>query len=561
MRKWLILFLSVVNGVYGQDVPEGPSGFQPKMEVVGHECMVTSANPLATQAGFETLLKGGNAIDAAIAVQLVLNVVEPQSSGIGGGAFLLYYDHAADTVKAYDGRETAPLGVHEKWFLGLDNRPISRSEAMVGGRSVGVPGVLKMLEKIHQEHGVLPWKVLFEHAIKLAEQGFEISPRLHKLSSEASFFPQDRMLAKGDIFKNPELAATFRTLAEEGTDPFYQGSIAQTIVEAVQKQGGVLTLADLADYHVKVREPLVTSLGDYLIYGFPPPSSGGIAISQTLAMIKEFDLTGQTLGSTSFIDLFSRASRMAFADRDYYVADPDFFPVPVDRLLDPSYLSKRAASVIRQEKVGAGHYPGASLSCCPPMIMSSDLELPSTTHISIIDQRGNCVSMTSSIENAFGSKVMAAGFLLNNQLTDFSLIPEKEGKKAANRIEPGKRPMSSMSPTLVFKKTDKKNQLYLTLGSAGGARIIDYVAKALCGVLIFDLNIQEAISFPNYASLDHSIDLEAGTFLTGLASELEKLGNVVRIIPLTSGTQGIQNVDGKLIGGADPRREGEAAGQ
>ncbi len=556
MRKWLILFLLVMRGIYGQDPPEGPSGFNAKTLTIGHECMVASANPHATQAGFETLLKGGNAVDAAIVVQLVLNVVEPQSSGIGGGAFLLYYDQLAETVKAYDGRETAPLGVTEKWFLGPDGRPIPRTQAMVGGRAVGVPGVLKMLEQIHQEYGVLPWKELFTHAITLAEQGFKISPRLHKLSVGTPF-----CRVKGARLKNLELAATFRLLADEGSGPFYHGVIAKEIVDAVQQHGGVLTLADLADYRVQVREPLLTSFGDYLIYGFPPPSSGGIAVAQILAILKEFVLAGQSLGSPSFIDLFSRASRMACADRDYYVADPDFFPTPVDRLLDPDYLVKRAEAVSRQEKAVAGHYPGTSLSCCPPMIVSSDIELPSTTQICVIDRQGNCVSMTSSIENAFGSTVMAGGFLLNNELTDFSLIPEKDDKKAANRIEPGKRPMSSMSPTLVFTKTDRNKQLYLTLGSAGGARIIDYVAKALCGVLIFDLNIQEAISFPNFASLDHPIDLEADTFLTGLAPELEALGNGIRIIPLTSGSQGIQCVDGKFIGGADPRREGEAVGQ
>ena len=563
MRKWVFVLLSVSCFVYGQeDFPEGSSGFNPKKAVVKQDCMVVSANPLASHAGLETLLKGGNAVDAAIVMQLVLNVVEPQSSGIGGGAILLYYDHLTEDVKAYDGREMAPSGVNEKWFLGPDNLPIARAQAIVGGRSVGVPGVLKMLEQIHQEHGLLPWKELFDPAIDLADQGFKISSRLRILSAQVPFiFQEDKIPEEGTVIKNPELAATFRTLATEGVIPFYQGAIAQEIVEAIQKQGGVMTLADLAAYQVKVREPLITSFGEYLVYGFPPPSSGGIAVAQILAILNEFDMTEQTLGSPSFIDLFSRASRMAFADRDYYVADPDFFPVPVERLLDPEYLVKRAESVRRQELATHGQYPGASLSCCPPMLLSSGFEFPSTSQICVIDSYGNGLSMTTSLENAFGSKVMAGGFFLNNQLTDFSMIPEKDGKKAANRVEPRKRPMSSMSPTLVFKNVSKKNQVYLALGSAGGAFIIDYVAKALCGVLIFDQNIQEAISFPNFASLFNRIDLEADTFLTTLVPALKALGNETRIMSLTSGTQGIQSIGGRLMGGADPRREGAAMGQ
>ena len=568
--KWLLIFLAVSILVYGEEEPEMPSGISPKQAVIGDDCMVVSANPHATQAGLETLLKGGNAVDAAIVMQFVLNVVEPQSSGIGGGAFLLYYDKKTDQVKAYDGRETAPQGVDENWFLGADHQPMPRMHAMVGGRSVGVPGVVKLLEQVHQQYGVLPWKELFVPAIKLAVGGFPISSRLHKLLAQAPFlspqstpylFQDGNLKQEGEILKNTELATSFYTLAEQGSDAFYHGKLAEGIVQAVKARGGVMTFEDLAGYQIKMRDPLVTSFGGYSIYGFPPPSSGGIAVAQMLAILQEFERTGFTLGSAPFIDLFCRSSRMAFADRDYYVADPDFFPVPVDRLVDPDYLHKRAEAVRKHEKTAPGHYPGESLTCCPPMTLSSELELPSTTQICVIDSIGNCLSMTSSIENAFGSTVMTGGFFLNNQLTDFSLVPEKEGKRAANRIEPGKRPASSMAPTLVFRTVAEKKQIYLNLGSAGGSRIIDYVAKALCGVLLFDLNIQEAIAFPNFASLSDVIDLEENTFLVQSVAELEAMGAVVKTMPLTSGSQGIQCLDGQLMGGVDPRREGEAKGQ
>lgn len=316
-----------------------------------------------------------------------------------------------------------------------------------------------------------------------------------------------------------------------------------------------MTLNDLENYRPILREPIVTSYKNCQVFGFPPPAAGGIAISQILQMMAEQNCSSY---SPPFIDLFCGASRLAYADRDYYVADPDFFPVPTERLINGHYLKKRAKLMGKKERALPGKFPGDSIACCPPLMISKELEYPSTTHLCVIDQEGNCVSMTSSLENAFGSTLMAAGFFLNNQLTDFSLIPEKDGKKAANRIEPGKRPMSSMSPTLVFKKGSQRP--YLMLGSAGGTRIIDYVAKALLGVLDFNLNIQEAISSPNFTSQGGSIDLESQTVLVESAEWLEKLGNTIKITPLTSGTQGIQRTEKGLLGGADPRREGEALG-
>ena len=568
MKFLLILFLLPIGVFAESGQPESESGFQPKEAAHAKKMMVASANPYATQAGLDILQKGGNAIDAAIAIQMVLNVVEPQSSGIGGGAFLLYYQKESDEIIAYDGREMAPQGVNEKWFLDENSKPFPLGDLIISGRSVGVPGVLKMLEMAHQERGRLPWRELFLPAIRLAEQGFPISSRLHQLivqtrglsnsaTAAAYLFHGETPKLEGEILKNPQLARSLRLIAKEGTRPFYHGEIGREIVKAVQGEGGALTLEDLNQYTPLVREPLQTKYGEYVVYGFPPPSSGGIVIAQMLEMMKTRKCPSDHLGSPSFIDFFCGASRLSFADRDYYLADPAYFPVPQARLMDSDYLKKRATEIGNKGKPAPGRYPGETLACCPPLIFTTELELPSTTQICVIDAEGNGLSMTSSIENAFGSTLMAAGFFLNNQLTDFSLIPEKEGKKAANRIEPGKRPLSSMSPTLVFKN----DTLYLTIGSAGGARIIDYVAKALLGVLKFDLNVQEAISFPNYTSLTGAIDLEKGTFLIQEVPALEKLGNSVTIVPLTSGTQGIQSTPNGLIGGADPRREGRALGK
>jgi gamma-glutamyltranspeptidase / glutathione hydrolase len=563
--NWNFFLIFLTLPLLAFDEPETSSGFHPKQAVYARHSMVTSANPQATQAGFDILQKGGNAIDAAIAMQLVLNVVEPQSSGIGGGAFLLYYDKQSNQVIAFDGRETAPQGVNERWFLDARGKPLSHAEAIVGGRSVGVPGVLKMIEQAHAQFGILPWNTLFTSAIEIADKGFPLSPRLMALildtptlspQSAPYFYENGKLKKEGDIVQNRELAATFQLLAEKGSDPFYHGEIAEDIVRAIQKANGVMTLEDLNRYQVKTHQPIVSSFRDYQIYGFPPPSGGGVAIAQILAILEILDLPNEKMEPAEFINTFSRASRAAFADRNYYLADPDFFPVPIDRLLDTNYLKKRAEEVIQNKTIKPGNFPGESLACCPPMIVSSQLELPSTSQICIVDTFGNCVSMTTSIENGFGSTVSIRGFFLNNQLTDFSFVPEIDNKKAANRVEPGKKPLSSMSPTIVFQN----GKFVLAVGSAGGPYIIDYVAKVLCEVLMFNLNIQDAISFPNFASITDSIELEAKSPLLNLIPALEKLGNRVKISSLTSGTQGIQRLNEHLIGGVDPRREGKALG-
>ncbi len=503
--------------------PEVSSGYEAKEPAIGKTMMVASANPYASEIGYAVLEKGGNAIDAAIAIQMALTVAEPQSSGIGGGGFLLYYSKKEGEVIAYDGRETAPKNVET-----------TRLPSIVGGKSVGTPGVLKMLALAHSEHGSLPWKDLFTGAIELSKKGFPVSQRLRKniestpaLTSFAetrSYFFENGKLKRE--LKNPLLADTLQTIANEGITPFYEGEIAEAIVKAVRP--GKLSLEDLADYRPVKRKPIEIEYRGYRVFGFPPPSSGGIAVAQILGMLSQENLQSYSLGKPAFIDLFCRASRAAYVDRQQYGGDPAFTNIPIQHLLNPTYLKNRLKS------------PGKAAYAA--------LELPSTSQICVVDKEGNAVSFTTSIEHSFGSSIMVRGFFLNNELTDFSSGP--------NRIEPGKRPMSAMSPTLIFHG----DQLVLNVGSAGGSRIIDYVSKALLGVLDFGLNIQEAIAFPNYTSLSETIDLEKDTFLEEDVQKLEQMGNTVRVIPLTSGSQGIQITSEGLIGGVDPRRDGLAIG-
>ncbi|MCH9627545.1 MAG: Glutathione hydrolase proenzyme [Chlamydiales bacterium] len=506
--------------------PEAHTRFTAKTSSFGKSMMVSSANPIASQVGYTILEKGGHAIDAALAMQMVLTLVEPHASGIGGGGLLLYYGKKKGEVIAYDGRETAPQAIET-----------TRIPDIVGGKAVGTPGVLKMLEMAHQEQGVLPWKALFEPAIQLAQEGFTITPRLHKLIQKTpgltSFqqtrdylFEKGKAKPAGTRLKNVPLAQTFRLLADHGTDPFYKGEIAQKIVDAVQP--GALSLEDLAAYRPVKRKPIESIYRRYRVCGFPPPSMGGIAVAQILGMLSETDLSAYTIGNPSFINLFCRASRAAYADRQLFGGDPAFTNVPVDLMLSPTYLHHLLEN--------------------PNKTPIAAVEHPSTSQICVIDGEGNAVSLTTSLENAFGSTVMAGGFFLNNQVTDFSTGP--------NRIEPRKRPMSSMAPTFIFDGED----LILVVGSAGGARIIDYVSQAIVGVLDFGMTIQAAISFPNYTSIVDTIDLEEETFLKKQIPALQKMGNRMRVIHLTSGTQGIQQTPFYLIGGVDPRREGVAMG-
>ncbi len=534
--------------------------------------MIAAANPLAAQAGLDMLRAGGSAVDAAIAAQMVLNLVEPQSSGIGGGGFLLHYAAASGAIDAYDGRETAPAAASPDMFLDHRGKPRKFYDAAVGGLSVGVPGLLRMLEMAHREHGRLPWAKLFEPAIGLAEGGFVVSGRLNRLiagdrrlktfeAARTYFYDADgQPRAVGARLTNAALAETFRRIAEGGADAFYDGAIAAAIAAAVggaRPNPGSLSEADLAGYRARKREPVCLFYRKWLVCGMPPPSSGGITTLQILGILQRFDMAAVKPGSTRAVHLIAEASRLAFADRNTYIADDDFIPVPTAGLLDPGYLDLRAQEIGAKRSMGTA-FPGmpgagAGLRLAPDAARRG----VSTTHLSVIDGDGNAVAMTSSIENAFGSRLMVRGFLLNNQLTDFSFAPEKDGAPVANRAEAGKRPRSSMAPTLVFDGTGKA---VMAVGSPGGSRIIGYVAKTIVATLDWELGMQEAIDLPHFVNRNGRTELEEGTPIEALKGELEALGHEVSIRPLNSGLHGIRITPAGLIGGADGRREGVALG-
>ena len=571
--------------------PELGSGYRTDLSTRHAERhMAAAANPLAAEAGREMLRQGGSAIDAAIAMQAVLTLVEPQSSGIGGGAFIMLWD--GHNVQAYDGRETAPAGATERLFLKADGTPMAFTDAQIGGRSVGTPGVLRALEMAHQKSGRLPWAKLFEPAIRLSEQGFAISPRLHSLIAADRFIAQSPDMAAyflnadgspkatGTLLKNPALAAVFKRIAKEGPDALYQGSIADEIARKVQghRNAGSLSQADLKGYTAKQRAPLCTDYKQWKVCGMPPPSSGGIAVAQILGTLQALETRTPRLAiapmtpvksaspaglepTPEAVHLLAEAGRLAFADRALYVADADFTPVPVAGLVAPSYLAQRA-TLIGERSMGIakpGQPAGIQVAYAPDR---SPLRI-STSQVVAVDDQGGAVSMTTTVEAAFGSHVMVQGFLLNNQMTDFSFIPEENGQPVANRVQPGKRPRSAMAPTLVFDRNS--GELLATVGSPGGSQIIEYVSKSLVAMLDWKLDPQAAISLPNFGSRNGATELEAGLFSPALKQALKDKGHVLSEIEMTSGVQAIvrtRDAQGKvtLSGGADPRREGEALG-
>ena len=565
--------------------PEAASGYTDKPGWATSRFAVAAANPLATDAGYQILKAGGSAVDAAIAVQMVLTLVEPQSSGIGGGAFLLHHDGKA--VVAYDGRETAPAAADEKLFLNAEGRPLPFIDAVVGGRSVGVPGTVRMLELAHQKHGKLPWATLFQPAITLAAEGFKVSPRLNTLlgleqhlkkdPTAAAYFyrPDGTPHPVGHVLKNPELAAVLQQIAQKGSKALHEGEVAQAIVDKVTRHPGNpgrMSLADLAGYVPKQREALCHDLAgagrDFRVCGFPPPSSGAIAVGQILGIMARTSAARlplqDGLPSADWLHTYAEASRLAFADRALYVADPDFVAPPAGNwlsLLDPAYLAQRAqligAQANKTPKAGA---PGGVKTAYAPM---PDQPEYGTSHISIVDAHGNALAMTTTIEDAFGSRQMVKGFLLNNELTDFSFAPASaDGQPIANRVQPGKRPRSSMAPTLVFDRGT--GQLVKSAGSPGGALIIHYTAKTLHGVLNWGLLPQQAIDLPNFGATGAPTVLEEKRFPATTVDALKARGHEVREMNMTSGLQGIARgqAHGQPIwwGGADPRREGVVMG-
>jgi gamma-glutamyltranspeptidase/glutathione hydrolase len=503
--------------------------------------MVAAAHPLAAEAGYSVLKRGGSAVDAAVAVQMVLGLVEPESSGIGGGAFMLHWSEEVRTLRSYDGREAAPAAARPDRFL---NKGFM--EAAVGGQSVGVPGVLRMLELAHRRHGVLPWHELFEPAIRLAEGGFPASPRL-RMQLEAERFLRDDPQARKVYYAadgrpreriaNPDYGATLRAVAAHGAEAFYRGDIARALVRAVRARGGDLTEQDLAGYRALEREPLCGPYREWRICSMGPPSSGGIAVLQILGLLERTPFAQAPPHSAAAVHLFAEAGRLAYADRAFYVGDPAYVPVPTTKLIDGGYLDERAKAIGERSMRQA--LPGST-------------EGVGTSHFSIVDAEGNVVSMTTTIEATFGSRIMVRGFLLNNELTDFDFVPG-----SANQVAPGKRPRSSMAPTVVF---DAAGEVRVAVGSPGGPNIINYVAKALIGMLDWKLDIQSALELPNFGSRNGPTLLERSTSYEALQGELEKRNHLVELAPLTSGLHGIERVPGGWRGGADPRREGGVRG-
>ena len=551
--------------------PEAATGRVAKATATAQRFMVAAANPLAAAAGRDILRAGGSAVDAAIAVQLVLNLVEPQSSGIGGGAFLVHWDEAARRVITLDGRETAPAAARPDRFIGPDGKPMRFVDAVVGGRSVGVPGTPRLLEEAHRRWGKLPWPKVLAPAIRLAEDGFAISPRLNGLLSgernlakdaraAAYFYEADgRAKPVGTILRNPAFAATLRALAEHGAGAFYEGEIAPDIVATVTGHAtnpGDMTMADLAAYRVEEREPVCGAYRVWRICGMGPPSSGAVAVQQMLGMLETRDLPRMGPGAEA-AHWFSEAGRLAFADRNLYLADPAFVGIPLPGLIDRDYIRSRAGLISPERSMGrakAGEPPNKRAQLLAP---SEGIE-NGTSHISVVDAQGNAVSMTTTIEDGFGARLMTAGgFLLNNELTDFSFVPEEDGKPVANRVEPGKRPRSSMAPTLVF---DAFGRLYAVVGSPGGSQIIGYVAKTLIALLDWKMDPQAAVDLGNFGSRNGPTELEKGTQAEGWKAALEAKGHEIRLLEMTSGIQAIVKTPEGFVGGADGRREGVAIG-
>jgi gamma-glutamyltranspeptidase / glutathione hydrolase len=563
--------------VWAQQMPAAPeaaSGLEVKPVALARQSMVAAANSIAVAAGNEILKAGGSAVDAAIAVQLVLNIVEPQSSGLGGGAFLVHWNWKTRALQTYEGRETAPASAAPERFLKPDGTPRAFGEAVFGGQSVGTPGLMRMLAMAHKAHGKLQWARLFGPALRIADDGFLVSRRLNTLLKEMgaeNFDATSRAFyfnavgephPVGHVLKSPTFAGTLHDLAINGAESFYTGPIAEAMVAAAANapnHQGDLSLADLKAYRAKERPPVCIDYRRHKVCGMGPPSSGGLTVAMALKMLEPFDLGAVPLNPRG-LHLIGEAEKLAYADRDRFIADADFVKVPKG-LTDPGYLARRRAWIDPERakpKADAGSPPGSD-----PMkkagIDDTD-ESVGTSHISIVDRAGNAVAMTTTIENAFGSRVMAAGFLLNNQLTDFSFrTKDAEGRDIANAVGPGKRPRSSLSPTIIF---GPDGRLKAVLGSPGGSRIILYVLKATIAMIDWNMDAQSAAELANFGSRNGPFEIEATMAGPMPALHMKARGHEVATPEMTSGLHIIKRrADGRLEGGADPRREGVAAGE
>ncbi|MBN9559779.1 MAG: gamma-glutamyltransferase [Alphaproteobacteria bacterium] len=562
MSRLILIFLLVLTQRVAAETAPPPTA------------MIAAADPRAVSAGLAILKAGGNAMDAAVAVQMVLGVVEPQSSGLGGGAVLLHYDAASGRVTSWDGRETAPAAARPDLFLDHDGNPLPFREAVAGGRSVGVPGTARMLEAAHGAYGKLPWADLIAPAIRLAENGFSVSPRLardiaanadklRRQSAARTYFlaPDNTPLAVGTTLRNVRLAETLRALAAGGADALNRGVIAAEIAATVRAgpNPGGMTSGDLAAYAPKQRPPVCGAYRGHMVCGMGPPSSGGVAVLQILGVLAHFDLPHMAPDGADAAQAIVEAERLAYADRARYLADSDFVPVPVAGLIAPDYLTIRAQSIdldhaISEPRAGNPLWPATPPALAPQPAQAEH----GTSNIAIVDAAGNAVALTTTIETEFGSGLMVHGFVLNNELTDFSFRPEIDGRLVANRVQPGKRPRSAMAPTLVF---DHSRKLELVVGSAGGARIIGYVVQALVEMLDWGRRPAQALAAPHVLSIGDAAELEADTRAVQLGPTLAARGQKVVVRPLLSGSAGIAVTPSGLAGNADPRREGVALGE
>ena len=573
----LVLALVLATSASGRaqlaPAPEPASRRADKPVVSARHYMVVTANPHATEAGRAVLAAGGSAIDAMVAVQMVLNLAEPQSSGIGGGAFLVYWDAASRRLVTFDGRETAPAVATPAYFQGPNGMPRAFEDVRPGGRSVGVPGTLALMDLAHRLYGVRPWQELLQPAIDLAEAGFPISPRLAGAIAESAealkpfaatkgYFlrPDGTPKPAGSILTNPAFARTLRTIAAEGPSAFYHGPIGRALVDTVRDapiNPGLLTDADLAGYRVKLRAPVCAPYRAYQVCGMGPPSSGAVTVGQILGILGHEDMSA--LGPTvDGVQALLEASKLAFADRDQYLADPDFVDQPLPGLLDPNYLMLRAQELSLDQsikKAVAGNPPWPTPSAYAP---DRHQDRPGTSQVTIVDAAGSWLSLTTTIESGFGSQLMTGGFLLNNELTDFSFEAARSGRPVANRVEGGKRPRSSMAPTIVL---DATGEPVLALGSPGGSQIIGYVAQTLTAILDWHMTPQAAVSMGHVLSRNGPAELEQGTNATALADALTARGQTTKVDDLTSGLHVIMEDHGRLVSGVDPRREGAAAGE
>ncbi|MBM3564558.1 MAG: gamma-glutamyltransferase [Alphaproteobacteria bacterium] len=565
-----------------------PSAIPPRPatagEISAERFAVSASHPQAALAARDVLKKGGTAMDAAVAAALVMGVVEPQASGLGGGAYLLYYDAGKKALHALDGRETAPASAKADLFLDRDGKSAPFNAAARGGKPVGVPGLVRLMADAHKAHGKLPWKDLFAPAIVLAENGFEVSERLHETIAEAAgdlkasreaaaLYLDDKGNArpKGHLLKNPALAGTLKTIAEKGPDGFYAGPVAEAIQKSVggaHHNPAAMAAADLAGYRVKAREPVCATYRAHKICSMPPSSSGGLALLQILGTLAPFELHKEKPFSADAVHLISEASRLAFADREVYTGDPDFVPVPLKGLLAPDYLADRSKSIsraraMRSPSPGMPAMSAADATRFAVRTAAPQEEGDSTAHVSIADAAGNVVSLTASIERIFGARIVAAGFVLNNQLTDFAFQPTRQGGAVANAPQASKRPRSSMTPAVVF---DAQDRPVLAVGSPGGPRIIGYVAKTVIAVLDWGMSPGDAVRAPNVLDRGRGIEIEKGTPLEPLKTAMEGKGHGVGIHKMDSGTNIVAVKYGlgaarTLTAVADPRREGAAAGE